>query len=46
MIELEVGVQDTGLDKQTVVELDITQWKITGDQPQDVSFRAGEDGEP
>lgn len=44
MIELEVGVQDTDLDKQTVVELDITQWKITRDQPQDVNFRAGEDG--
>lgn len=46
MIELEAGVQDTGLDTQTVVELDITQWKITRHQPQDVNFRAGEDGEP
>lgn len=46
MIELEAGVQDTDLDMQTVVELDITHWKITRDQPQDVNFRAGEEGEP
>lgn len=46
MIKLEAGVQDTDLDMQTVVELDITQWKIPRDQPQHVNFRVGEEGEP